>query len=156
MDMKKVPSKPSSEPNKIYVVFIGSAPMSSPDALMLSLERFQSILGSDSAKDQFETTLRTIKSTLPEVNEFIHLVYAQRDPRMAVTMKGFTLIIEVSMSKKEFLECVYIGELKTIYECVTSVGVMPAKIPPTQKMRDYTAFPVKYVNGRFVKATKVW
>lgn len=156
MDKNSIPSKPGSNPNKIYVVLVGSAPMSSQDALMLSLERFQSILGSDSAKEQFETTLRTIKSTLPEVNEFIHLVYAQHDPRMSVTMKGFTLIIEIDMSKHEFLECVYIGELNTIFECVTSVGVMPAKAAPNQKMRNYTSFPVKYVKDRFVKSIKTW
>lgn len=156
MDKNSISPKPGSDPNKIYVVFIGSAPMSSQDALMLSLERFQSILSSDSAKDRFETTLRTVKSTLPEVNEFIHLVYAQRDPRLAVTMKGFTLIIEINMSKHEFLECVYIGELNTIYECVTAVGAMPAKTALNQKMRDYTVFPVKYANDHFVKISKVW
>src|SRR5437773_2004176 len=83
---------------KIYVTLVGSAPMASLDALMLSLERFKQILSSDSAKTRFETTLRSIQPTLTAVNAFVDAVYAIKDPTMAVMMKGRTLIVEIGLS----------------------------------------------------------
>src|SRR5579864_9318872 len=101
-----ISAKASVEPVKIYVVLVGSAPMASLDALMLSLERFKGILSSDSAKTNFETTVRSIQSSLAGVNAFIDAVYGEKNPRLAVTMAGRTLIVEISMVKNEFLQCV--------------------------------------------------
>lgn len=137
-------SRSFSEPKKIYITLIGSAPMASLDALMLSLDRFKGILSSDSAQDRFETTLRTIKSSLSEVNQFIDTVYAEKKPSMAVTMQGRTLIIEIGLSKEEFLGYVNSGKVKEILAHVRAVGTMPAKKSPNQNTREYTSFSVKY------------
>jgi hypothetical protein len=128
--------------------------MASLDALMISLERFKSILSSDSAKDRFETTVRTIKSSLNEVNQFIDAVYAEKNPKMSVNMPGYTLVIEVSLSRDKFLDCIYNEKVNEILAQVMAVGTMPAKKKPMQLAREYTAFPVKYEKGRFIKVQR--
>ena len=153
--MDKHPSGLTPSPiglKKIYITLIGSAPMASLDALMLSLDRFKNILSSDSAKTRFETTVRSIQPTLVDVNAFIDTVYAEKNPMLAVTMTGRTLIVEVGLTKGEFLNCVYADDITTILARVIAVGSMPAKKTVNQAMRDYTAFPVKYEKGRFVKS----
>jgi hypothetical protein len=149
--MQNRPSAPVDN-NKIYVTMVGSAPMASLDALMLSLDRFKSILSSDSAKERFETTVRSVQASLSEVNAFIDAVYAQKNPNLSVTMTGRTLIVEVGLSKHEFLECIDVCDVEDILVKVTAVGTMPAKKAANQKMRDYISFPVKYQKGCFVKA----
>lgn len=144
-------TKDSAPPTKIYVVLVGSAPMASLDPLMLSLERFKDILTSDSARDRFETTLRTIKFSLTEVNAFIDAVYAQKNPTTSVNMKGLTLIVEIKQTEHEFLECVHDYDVDEILSHIVAVGTMPPKKLENQKMRNYTAFPVKYEKGKFVK-----
>ena len=146
-----ISAKGSIEPTKIYVVLIGSAPMASLDALMLSLERFKDILTSDSARERFETTLRSIQPSLTEVNAFIDAVYAPRNPTMSVNMKGLTLIVEIKQTENEFLECVHDYDVEEILSHVIAVGTMPPKKLVNQKVRNYTAFPVKYEKGRFIK-----
>lgn len=136
---------------KIYIAMIGSAPMPSLDALMLSLERFKNILSSDSAKSQFETTIRSIQPSLAAVNTFIEKVYAEKNPSMAVTMTGRTLIVEVALTKEEFLNFIYTDEAKKILNRVIRVGSMPAKKSPAQPTREYLSFPVKYEKGEFKK-----
>ena len=145
------PVKPSENSKKIYVTLIGSAPMASLDALMLSLERFRDILSSDSAKTRFETVVRSIQPTLSAVNAFVDAVYAERNPNMSVSMKGRTLIVEIRQSKDEFLNCVYSDAIDKILPQISAVGSMPAKKSPNQTMRDYVAFPVKYEKGKFIK-----
>lgn len=147
----------SNQSKKVYVALVGSAPMASLDALLISLDRFKSILSSDSAKEQFETTLRTIQPSLKGVNAFIDSVYAEKNPGMAVTMKGRTMIIEVSLDKKAFLDFVYAGAVDKILSRVIAVGSMPAKKVEGQTIRDYTVFPVKYEKGQFKKfGINVW
>lgn len=141
----------TSEANKIYVVVIGSAPMASLDALMLSLDRFKNMLSSESAQTQFETTIRSIQPTLTAVHAFIDAVYAQKNPTQAVTMAGRTLVVEINLSQKDFLECIHDYDVDEILSHITAVGSMPAKKTINQKTRDYTAFPVSYKNGNFVK-----
>ncbi|MBA3661951.1 MAG: hypothetical protein H0W64_09495 [Gammaproteobacteria bacterium] len=141
----------SAQSNKIYIVLVGSAPMASLDALMLSLERFKNILGSDSAKSQFETTLRSIQPSLHAVNAFIEKVYAEKNPTMAVTMKGRTLIVEVALSKNEFLNLINCDAVDEILSHIMAVGSMPANKVATQTSRDYISFPVKYIKGEFKK-----
>lgn len=137
--------------NKIYITLVGSAPMASLDALMLSLERFKNILSSDSAKSLFETTVRSIQPSLMAVNSFIDAVYAERNPMLAVTMTGRTLIVEVALTKEEFLDFINTDEVDKILKRVTAVGSMAVKKNAGQDKRDYTAFPVKYEKGRFIK-----
>lgn len=152
--MQKPPhiaAKAAVEPKKIYIALVGSAPMASLDALMLSLERFKGILSSDSARSRFETTLRSIQPTLASVNAFVDAVYAEKNPTMAVTMTGRTLIVEINQTKDEFLDCVQDHDVDEILAHITAVGTMPAKKTANQKVRDYTAFPVKYEKGRFIK-----
>jgi hypothetical protein len=130
---------------------VGSAPMASLDALILSLDRFKNSLSSDSAKDSFETSVRTIKSSLKEVNQFIDAVYSEKNPKLSVTMTGKTLIIEVNLSKDDFLECIRVEDVNEILAHVTAVGTMPAKNPHPQPPREYTVFPVRYDKGNFIK-----
>lgn len=147
---------PSSvEPKKIYIVLVGSAPMASLDALMISLDRFKSILSSDSAKTRFETTLRSIQPSLLAVDTFIDGVYAEKNPTMSVTMTGRTLIVEVNLTKQEFLDFIYTENINKILAHVVAIGSMSAKKSATQKIRDYIAFPIKYEKGKFVKSTGV-
>jgi hypothetical protein len=144
-------SKPTEEPKKIYITLIGSAPMASLDALILSLDRFKNILTSDSAIDNFETTLRSIQPSLMAVNAFIDAVYAEVKPMLSVSSKNFTLIVEVAQTKTEFLECIHDHDANEILAHVIAVGTMPPKKTAPQKPRDYKVFPVKYVNGKFIK-----
>jgi hypothetical protein len=146
----------STGSKKIYVALVGSAPMASLDALMLSLDRFKSILSSDSAKTRFETTVRSIQPTLTAVNAFIDAVYAEKNPNLAVTMTGRTLIVEIGLAKEEFLQCVNGDEINKILARITAVGSMPAKKAPNQTIRDYTAFPVKYEKAKFIKSAGVF
>lgn len=136
---------------KIYIVLIGSAPMASFDALMLSLERFKSILSTDSAKSRFETTLRSIQPSLLAVNAFIEAVYAEKNPNLSVTMTGRTLIVEVALAKDEFLDDINSNAVNKILTRVIAVGSMPAKKSVGQNIREYTVFPVKYQKGNFIK-----
>lgn len=146
-----ISAKTSVEPTKIFVVLIGSAPMASLDALMLSLERFKDILTSDSARDRFGTTLRSIQPSLTDVNAFIDAVYAPKNPMLSVNMKGLTLIVEIKQTEKEFLECVHDYDVEEILSHIIAVGTMPPKKLLNQKIRNYTAFPVKYEKGKFIK-----
>lgn len=146
-------NQPSADPNKIYVTMIGSAPMSSLDALMLSLERFRDMLSSDSARTVFETSVRSIQPSLKAVHAFIDKVYANKDPRYAVTMTGKTLVIEVSLSMDEFLNCIHDQDVNEILAHVTAVGSMPAKKSAPNVPREYTVYRVKYINGKFMKVT---
>ena len=141
----------NKETKKIYVVLIGSAPMASLDALLISLDRFKNMLSSESAQTQFETTIRSVQPTLTAVHAFIDAVYAQKNPAFAVTMSGRTLIVEVDLSRGEFLDCIQDCDVNEILTHVTAVGTMPAKKLPNQKMRDYVTFPIKYIKGDFVK-----
>ncbi len=140
-----------SNTSKIYVALVGSAPMASLDALMLSLERFKRILSSDSAKSRFETTIRSIQPSLMAVDSFIDAVYAEKNPMMAVAMTGRTLIVEVGLSKEQFLNAIDAGAINQILARVIAVGSMPAKRSPGAVKREYTAFPVKYSKGEFAK-----
>lgn len=154
MDRRATPSsrKPAAvEPSKIYVALVGSAPMASLDALMFSLERFKGILSSDSARSQFETTLRSIQPSIAAVDAFIDAVYAPKIPSMSVTMKDRTLIIEINQTPTEFLECIHDYDTEEILTHMSAVGTMPAKKLANQKMREYTAFKIKYEKGRFIK-----
>lgn len=151
MQPPKAATKPS-DPAKIYVTLIGSAPMASLDALMLSLERFKGILSSDSAKTNFETTVRSIQPNLASVNTFIDAVYAVKDPRTAVTMTGRTLIIEIGMTKNDFLECVDDSDVDEILTHIIAVGTLPAKKSAPHIPREYISFRVRYANGRFNKS----
>lgn len=135
----------------IYIVLIGSAAMADIDSLILSLDRFKSILSSDSAKERFETTLRSIQPTITAVDAFLDAVYAEKNPMLSVNMTGRSLIVEVALTKEEFLKLVNAGEIKKILAKVIAVGTMPAKKPPTQKLREYKVFPVKHENGMFIK-----
>lgn len=146
-----ISAKTPVEPTKIYVVLIGSAPMASLDALMLSLERFKNILTSDSARERFETTLRSIQASLTDVNAFIDAVYAPKNPTMSVNMKGFTLIVEIKQTANEFLECVHDYDVEEILSHIVAVGTMPPKKLANQQVRNYTVFPVKYEKGKFIK-----
>lgn len=150
-----ISSRTPNEPEKIYVILVGSAPMASLDALMLSLERFKNILSSDSARERFETTIRSIKSSLREVNQFIDDVYSEKNPNMSVTMTGRTLIIELNLSKDKFLTYIDSGKIDELLTHVIAVGTMPAKKSPNQTSREYTAFPVKYAKGKFIKFASV-
>lgn len=141
----------TSEQNKIYIVLIGSAPMASLDALMISLERFKNMLTSDSAQDQFETTIRSIQPNLPAVHTFIDKVYANKNPTQAVTMAGRTLIIEINLSKNDFLDCIHDYDIDEILKNVTAVGTIPAKKDMNQKTREYTTFSISYKKGKFTK-----
>lgn len=152
--MEKRPSisaKSSVEPTKIYVVLVGRALMASLDALMLSLERFKDILTSDSARERFETTLRSIQPSLTDVNTFIDAVYAPKNPTMSVNMRGLTLIVEIKQTENEFLECVHDYDVEEIFSHIIAVGTMPPKKLANQKERNYTAFPIKYEKGKFIK-----
>ena len=141
-----------SQPNsKIYIALVGSASMASLDALIMSLDRFKSLLDSDSARANFEITTRSIQPNLNAVHAFVDAVYAVKDPRYAVNMKGRTLIVEIQQSKSDFLDCIHDHDINEILAHVTAVGTMPAQKSAGQKMRDYVSFPVKYVNGKFVK-----
>lgn len=139
------------EPNKIYVALIGSAPMASLDALLISLERFKNMLTSDSARDCFETAMRSIQPSILGVNTFIDTVYAEKNPAMAVNSKNFTMIVEVGMTKKDFLECIHDMDVNEILSHVVAVGTMSPKRTVPHQPRGYTVFPVKYANGKFVK-----
>jgi hypothetical protein len=150
MDKSPSASAPFS-PKKIYVTLVGAAPMASLDALMISLERFKSILSSDSAKERFETSMRTIKSSPSEVNQFIDAVYSEKNPKMSVSSPGRTLIIEVSLSKDKFLDCIDSEKVSEILTHVVAVGTMPVKRDSMQPIREYIVFPVKYEKGRFIK-----
>lgn len=136
---------------KIYITLIGSAPMVSLDALMLSLERFKNILSSDSAKSRFETTVRSIQPTLQEVNAFIDTVYAEKNPAYAVTMTGNTLIVEIMLSKNEFLGLINADSVDKILQHIVAVGSMPAKNTSGKNIRNYISFPVRYIKGEFLK-----
>jgi hypothetical protein len=144
-------SKSPVEPNKIYVALIGSAPMASLDALLISLERFKNMLTSDSARDCFETAMRSIQPSLLGVNAFIDTVYAEKNPSLSVNSKNFTLVVEVGLTKKDFLECIHDFDADEILSHVTAVGTMSPKRAVPHQPRAYTVFPVKYVNGKFVK-----
>ena len=146
-----ISAKASVEATKIYVVLIGSAPMASLDALILSLERFKGILTSDSARERFATTLRSIQPSLTDVNAFIDAVYAPKNPMISVNMKGLTLIVEIKQTENEFLECVHDYDVEEILSHIIAVGTMPPKKLANQKVRNYTAFPIKYENGKFIK-----
>ena len=143
------PQPPAAE--KIYVTLIGAAPMASLDALMLSLERFKGILSSESAQTSFETTVRSILPDLKSVDAFIDRVYAVKDPRTSVTMTGRTLVVELVMSKRDFLECIQDVDIDEILKHVVAVGTLPAKKLPNQPQREYTVFPIRYINRQFVK-----
>jgi hypothetical protein len=137
--------------DKSYIVMIGGAPMGSIDALLLSLERFHNMLSSDSAREQFETVLRSLQPDLKSVHEFIDAAYSRKDPRYAVGSKNRTLVVEVNLNKPDFFNCVHDQDITEILSHVTAVGSMPSNKTPGQKSRDYTVFPVRYQNGRFVK-----
>lgn len=139
--------------NKIYITMIGSAPMASLDALIMSLDRFKNILSSDSARTQFETAVRSIQPDLKSVHAFVDAVYAKKDPKFAVTMTGRTLVVEIAQTTNDFYDCIHDQDINDILAHVTAVGSMPAGKTATQKMREYTVFPVKYVNGRFIKTS---
>ena len=143
---------PTTETNKIYVVLIGSAPMASLDALVISLDRFKNMLSSESAHDQFETAIRSVQPTLTAVHAFIDTVYAQKNPTLAVTMTGRALVIEINLSKNDFLECIHDYDVDEILSKVTAVGSLPAKKTLNQQIRDYTSFAVSYKRGNFIKA----
>jgi len=152
MDRRQTGIKqPPTDANKIYVTMVGSAPMASLDALMLSLERFRDMLSSDSAKNLFETSVRSIQPDLKSVHAFIDKVYANKDPRYAVTMTGKTLIVEVSLSSDEFLNCIHDEDVNEILAHVTAVGSMPAKKTAPNVPREYTVFKVKYTKGKFLE-----
>lgn len=136
---------------KIYVTLVGSAPMASLDAIILSLDRFKTILRSDSAKSRFETTIRSIQPSLSAVNAFIESVYAEKNPAIAVTMTGRTLIVEVALTKGEFLDLVNSEAIDKILKHVTAVGSMPAKKLAGQTTREYITFPIKYEKEKFIK-----
>lgn len=136
---------------KIYVVLVGSAPMASLDALLLSLERFKNILSSDSAKSRFETSVRSIQPSLDAVNSFIEAVYAEKNPALAVTMKGRSLIVEIGLTKEEFLDFIYSNAIERILIRIIAVGSMPAKKLSGQSIREYISFPIKYEKGKFSK-----
>ena len=142
--------KPQSE-NKIYIAMVGSAPMASLDALIISLDRFKNSLSSDSARDSYETAVRSILPDLKAVHDFVDSVYARKDPKYAVTMSGRTLVVEIKQSKNDFYDCIHDQDINEILAHVTAVGSMPATKAPNFKTREYVAFPVKYVNGRFIK-----
>lgn len=138
--------------NKIYIAMIGGAPMASLDALIISLDRFVNSLSSDSGRESYETTVRGILPDIKSVHAFIDTVYAKKDPRYAVTMKGRTLVVEVNQTKNDFYDCIHDQDIKEILKNVTAVGSMPAQKMPNAPLREYTVFPVKYVGGRFTKA----
>lgn len=144
--MEAPPSK-----SKIYVVLIGSAPMASHDALIMSLDRFKSMLDSDSARTQFETALRSIQPDLKGVHAFVNAAYANRNPHYAVSSKGRTMVVELQQDKNDFYDCIHDHDFDEIFTHVTAVGSMPAQKGAGQLNREYVAFPVRYVNGRFVK-----
>lgn len=152
--LRPTPSAPAAK--KIYVTLVGATPMPSLDALMISLDKFKTMLSSDSARTRFDTTIRSIQTTLAGVHAFIDKVYAEKNPTMAVTMKGRTLVIEISMTENEFLECVQDYDIDEILKHITAVGSMPAQKTTPQKLRDYTVFPVKYESGRFTKVAKAF
>jgi hypothetical protein len=137
--------------NKIYITLIGSAPMASIDALLISLDRFKQILDSDSARDQFETAVRSIQPDLKSVHTFIDAVYAKKDPRSAVTMKGRTLVVEINQTSKDFYDCIQDHDIEDILSHVTAVGSLPAVKPANIPTRDYTVYPVRYMKGNFIK-----
>lgn len=139
--------------NKIYIAMIGGAPMASLDALIISLDRFVNSLSSDSGREQYETAVRSILPDIKSVHAFIDSVYAKKDPRYSVNMKGRTLVIEVNQTKNDFYDCIHDQDIKEILTHVTAVGSMPAQKTPNSPMREYVAFPVKYMNGRFVKSS---
>ena len=137
--------------NKIYITMVGSAPMASLDALLMSLDRFKNSLSSDSGRDSYETTVRSVQPDLKSVHAFIDGVYAKKDPKFSVTMKGRTLVVEVQQSSRDFYECIQDQDIDEILKNVIAVGSLPAVKTAQQKMREYTVFPVRYVSGRFVK-----
>lgn len=139
--------------NKIYIAIIGGAPMASLDALIISLDRFVNSLSSDSGRESYETTVRGILPDIKSVHAFIDSVYAKKDPRYAVTMKGRTLVVEVNQTKNDFYDCIHDQDIKEILTHVTAVGSMPAQKTAGLNMREYTVFPVKYLHGRFVKGS---
>lgn len=139
---------------KVYITMVGSAPMASIDAIILSLDRFKTMLSSDSAQSRFETTIRSIQPSLTAVNAFIEAVYAEKNPMLSVGMTGKTLIVEVALSKNEFLECINDNAVDKILNHVTAVGSMPANKLAGKNIRDYTSFPVKYEKGKFVPKEK--
>lgn len=142
----------SQSSNKIYVTMVGSAPMASLDALLISLDRFKNSLSSDSGRESYETSVRSIQPDLKSVHAFIDSVYAKRDPKYAVTMKGRTLVVEVQQSSRDFYDCIQDQDIDEILARVTAVGSLPATKTDSLKLREYTVFPVKYTNGRFLKA----
>ena len=125
--------------------------MASLDALLISLDRFKSVLSSDSARTNFEITLRSIQPNLNAAHAFVDAVYAVKDPRYAVNSKGRTLVVEIQQSKEDFLDCIHDHDIEEILSCVTAVGSMPAQKSAGQKVREYVFFPIKYVSGKFVK-----
>ena len=137
--------------NKIYITMIGSAPMASLDALIISLDRFKNSLSSDSARENFETAIRSVQPDMKSVHAFVDSVYAKKDPRYAVPTKGRTLVVEIKQTKNDFYDCIHDQDIDAILASVTAVGSMPSEKPANFKAREYTAFPVRYVNGRFVK-----
>lgn len=145
----------SASKRKIYVVLVGSTTMASFETLLLSLEKFKGILSSDSAKTRFETSLRSIQPSLAAVEAFVEAVYAEKNPNMAVTMTGRTLIIEIALSKEEFLNLVDTDHVQKILASITAVGSMSAKKLSGQNRRDYSIFPIKYLKGKFVKSEMV-
>jgi hypothetical protein len=137
--------------NRIYVVMIGSAPMASLDALIISLERFVNGLTSDSGRESYETVVRSVLPDLKSVHAFVDAAYAKKDPRYALNLKNRTLVVELNQSKNDFFDCIHDQDINEILARVVAVGSMPMQKTAGFKTRDYTVFPIKYSNGRFVK-----
>tara|TARA_R110000868_G_scaffold210193_2_gene460214 strand:+ start:934 stop:1371 length:438 start_codon:yes stop_codon:yes gene_type:complete len=137
--------------DKIYVVVVGSAPMASLDALIISLDRFKNMLSSESAQTMFETAVRSIKPDLKSVHAFIDSVYVRKDARNTITMSGRTLVVEIAQSEDDFYDCIRDHDVTEILSRITAVGSMPAAKVGTFKTREYTVFPVRYMKGKFVK-----
>ncbi len=136
---------------KIYIVMIGSAPMASLDALLITLDRFKNSLSSDSAQENYESSIRSIQPDLKSVHAFVDAFYAKKDPKHTINLKGRTLVIEITLSMRDFYECMHDQDIDEIFKHVVAVGSMPAEKTGGFKTREYTVFPIKYVNGRFVK-----
>jgi hypothetical protein len=127
--------------------------MASLDALIISLERFVNGLSSDSGRESYETAIRIVLPDIKSVHEFVDSVYAKKDPKFTINLKHRTLVVEVSQSRNEFFDCIHDQDIKEILSHVTAVGSMPAQKTPGFKTREYTVFPVKYINGRFTKCS---
>jgi hypothetical protein len=145
-----------TQSNKIYIAMVGSAPMASLDALLISLDRFKNALSSDSARENFETAVRTIQPDLKSVHAFVDAVYAKKDPKFQINLRGRTLVVEINLSSNDFYECIHDQDIEEILTHVTAVGSMPADKTGGFKTREYTVFPVKYLKGQFVKTSSAF